>query len=893
MDTERICNLYSEEDTMRPLTKKEIDTICDGIKIPFPGVKAVIALINRQLDRTARVYLADVEMYGCFVPIYTDFVINTFLTTLIDPGTPIGPIASDAVGQQATQALLNTFHQAGSAKSGGPDGIRENISISKNRKTLYSVIHFKDNYLTLEDVMEMKREFIGVSIEDLAESILPVTIDIKQHLMLSDEDFPRSREEGNEMLNQGVFWWYPFMNVGGIYIEVPRTAIRIKLDPMRLFDFQITTLEIAERLKNYVFTITNSVGRSSVTERCKDEKVSFRVVILPSPTYLGILDVFLASDPPLPSNVDNDYFLQAAIASNEFRNIFMSGIVGIKNFYAVPRPVISIVRDVRIAYEYTDEGKEEIGTWVYFHDTRFVGVPVSRFVRLCKEASLEVDDSDIEHIDFHANKLLKENRSKVKISTFSLYGENENQSQYSVYDYRTKSIETYNVENRFFEIEERCEQTLESYVFLHHQKHRYNIVLDNPEVFSSKKELTSVIAEIMNGNENYYNALVKDEYFFFERDGELIEKPMISIPVHYIHPDGGIVENHIYISKLIKQEFTLNVNVDFINSVNNCTTLETAIATIFACREYAVPENLRIPKIKVLERVQPKERRLLIKSTCFFRNDFDTLNKDDEFEKTTPIDRLRTFLAKNVKNDKLKEYVFAETQGSSLLSLCSHHLIDSSRTYCNHFHETLLFGIEATRNLLAFDLISMVNREGYINVKHPLIITDTTTASGINPMTSEGVSSQGKGVLAAVTFDHSAKYIKRASLLGKGESVDSAAACIFIGKGVKLGSGYASVVFDEFSISLSSPFIHSKGIKMKEVDDDEVSVEEEIRTYQIITGKFPSVKWVLDKFVNKDIMYYIDNGIFKFKNYVSRKIETPRVPVFFKKYGKMFITVVV
>lgn len=879
MDLERICNLYSEEDTMRPLSKKEIDVICEGTRIPFPGVKEVIELINYQLEQAARSYLGDVELRESFIPVYTTFVINTFLTTLKDPGTPIGPITSDAVGQQATQALLNTFHQAGSAKSGGPVGIRENISISRNRKTLYSVVHFKDNYLTLEEVMEMKREFIGVSIEDLSESILPITVDINKHVMLAEEDLPRSREEGDAMMKNGINWWYPFMNVGGIYMDTPRTAIRIKLDPMQLYEYRITTLEIAERLKNYVFTITNTIGRSSVTEKSKDEKVTFRVVIITSPSYLGILDVFLASDPPSPHDANNDYFLQAAIASKEFRNIYMSGITGIKNFYAVPRPVISVVRGVELA----KKGNEEIGTWVYFNETRFTGVPISRFVRLCKEAQLDVDDTDIDHLDFHSSKLLPENRSKVSITTHSLYGDNVNDSIYSIFDYGTKRVTNHIVENRFFDIESGGDQTLEPYVFIHHQKHRYNIVPDQIEVFSSKRELTDVVNGIMNGNEEYYNALIKDEYFFFPRDGEMIEKPMISIPVHYIHADGGLVEVHLYVAKLICQEFVLNVNVDYINSITNCTTLETAIATTFACREYAVPEDLRIPKIKVLERVEPKIRRLLIKSTCFFRDEFDGEN-----ETPKPVDRLKTFLAKNVTDAKLKDYVFAETQGSALLDICSHPRVDSSRTYCNHFHETLIFGIEATRNLLAFDLISMVNRDGYINVKYPLLITDTTTASGINPMTSEGVSTQGKGVLAAVTFDNSAKYIKRASLLGKPESTNSAAASIFIGNKVKIGNGYSNVVFDQLSISVSSPYKQSSGVKLKEFADEDDNPIEETRTYLITVGKFPPVNWVLDKFVNKDILYYIDNGIFKFKNYTAKVVPLPKVKAFISKYGRIF-----
>ena len=215
---QKIKESYVKDAVMRLMTTDEIEKICNKICVPYPGNKKVIDRINTCYRQRARTQLSKIKLYDCMIPVYEQMIINSFLISLYDPGYPIGPVVSDAIGQQAMQALLNTFHQAGANKSGGSDGIKEIIGISKNRKVLYSEAHFRNKNLTMKDVMIMKKNFMKMSIDDLSISILPLKINIPDHI-ISEDRFPTSMEEGISMYENGIFWWYVFLNTENLYID--------------------------------------------------------------------------------------------------------------------------------------------------------------------------------------------------------------------------------------------------------------------------------------------------------------------------------------------------------------------------------------------------------------------------------------------------------------------------------------------------------------------------------------------------------------------------------------------------------------------------------------------------------------------------------------------------
>ena len=85
----------------------------------------------------------------CFNNIYIE-IINKFYKSLVEPGTLVGTIAAQSIGEPATQMTLNTFHFAGvsskSAITRGVPRLKEIISVTRNLKSPLITIHPQNEY---------------------------------------------------------------------------------------------------------------------------------------------------------------------------------------------------------------------------------------------------------------------------------------------------------------------------------------------------------------------------------------------------------------------------------------------------------------------------------------------------------------------------------------------------------------------------------------------------------------------------------------------------------------------------------------------------------------------------------------------------------------------------
>lgn len=930
-------NEMYKDDEQRFLTLKEKEYICSKIKIPYPGIKKIIKLINRQLQGTAMKCLNKVQIFESFIPLYFIFIENAFLRSLEEPGAPIGPRTADAVGQQATQTLLNAFHQAGSAKSGGADGIRENITISRKRKNPYSKISPINQYLTVDEVMDMKRIFQGVSVSDLATEIIPITVNIDDHLnfSVSEIDTPL---KCNDLFKNGIFWWYSFGNSEEIYHEEPRTAIRIKLDVEKLYDFKITTTDIANILTKRGFPITKT------TKSSKENTSTFVVIAIPSPTYIGIIDLFIShQNGPKDSDMEKDFFLPSLIASGEFKTIYVSGIEGIKNFYPVSVPTLSLVRDI-------EEVKE--GTRVYLENVRF-SVPVSKLIRLIKSAGFEIegtDESNESNLDFNSHKIIRENRKNICV-TAQVYNEEFDGNFYFRKETPNKGgSELFVSNNNFFTLNSEPiideEYTYEiilldklpiKYYFLSNinSKMTYDIEDKNElcDFIDAANEDLQKICQIMSGE-------LEDIPEDFEAEFLRSLVPKIDLESELIfglldYTERGILQSrnfagfnvqvndknvyHVALTRRRKIIFDLEVNLDFINSGNNCSSLNNVINAYFSSPEFAIPKKYRLPLIEVFNFESSRNDYLLIKSKIFFRDDVDPYENGkkkihigslktkvnesirqeekykEELKKITPFSRFKSIINSNVKSVRLKEYVYIETMGFSITSLCSHPLVDSKRTYCNDFFGTLeLFGIEALYNLLAFEMIEMVNKSGYINVEYPKLVAATTTANGVNPMTSQGVFSQKRNILSQITFDNASKYISDNARIGNNAKINNVSANIFIGSECKLGTGFAEVEMDDTKLSSVCIVRDLAEQTLEEADEEQDPYYENVS--EILTvdfNKFPKVKWVINEYVSRNFMFYIEHGKQKISKVVKPKTVNIDSQKFVTEYMPMFNKLVI
>ena len=891
------------------LAEEQIEDILNGIIIPFDSIKNVITFIEKNTRNNLRVDLLNVKIYPSMFTKLKQTIINSYNASLIQPNFPIGPLASDSFGQQATQNNLNTFHNIGSNKGGGSSSIREAISFSANRKVEYSIIHFKNESMNYKDIMNLQKDFLKIDISFLSKTIKLQYINFDTIL--------ESKEN----------WWYKHSNYSDIQINNIRPCIRIKFDIQKLFEYKITTNNISN-------IIEKTLSKKEIVVKC-----------IYSPTIYGIVDIFiLGADLTI-----NEYLLQI-FNTNEFSKIIISGLDKITNFYTIKKPLISLIRD----------GEQKNGKLhLYIINNRFIGIPFSKLAKLIELSGYKIDSStlDINDIytlfDYNPSKNI-ELRKKIIITAYD-YKRLYNHSYYTIkkisknedlssnYEldinlpYINSPYTPYSLDNllsdefiSFPEIpieinkgksekenlpypdaEMRKIIIVESVkcnyfnqqiytinmignnlyelnlnlALIHQNKYterQINSFLHqdfiNPFIKTSfniniNKELYITASKYIPNNENLYNVkpfkkniwkitFNNFNYQYTEQQmNNIILKDFLSFP-------GKKWE----ITKTFKLKPIKEIIIDTLDSYDNFISKLSA----------PISSNLNIElidnKISLTGNNIDTITKLLIKSE---RNNF-FINNDKIIIDENDITKFKKDFIKT-EDDILKSYFYAETSGTSLKKILLNPNVNKHKTWCNNFHQIFeIFGIETLRNFLVFDFKNMINNNGYINNKFFELAADVQTNTGLNPMTSEGIGAHGGGALKYATFDRVSQYLTKAMLSGKSEKTNSTSVCIALGQQFNLGTGGIQTEENKIIINSTSPhkisndydyniqsFILDNNIQLfsqNGINGDENNNTLIINIPIVTNNQLPIVPWIYENIINKHPIFYIKNGINNFLN---------------------------
>lgn len=925
------------------LTREQINEIVEGFMLQVNTLGIVIESVDNEVRNLATMYLEYVKIYDGMFEKYRDHVWKKYEFALIDAGTPIGANASDAIGQQATQALLNTFHSVGTAKSGGPDGIKENIGISPNRKVVYTVIHMRNGTLSYSDVMKMKNEFIGIPISKLLLSPpVSVYVDIRQELAANPFIESLSKSEKLAIMKSERSWWYSLVNFEGFFDIVQskisrRQCIRLTLDVQKLYEFKLLTTYIANFLNTWKFEITipKRSGKSSNKRETADEFV----FAIPSPTNIGVIDIFMKC-----YDDSKDHLLISLIHSEEFKNIMISGIEGITNFYAVSTNVVRLIREIEVTNRF-DEEKGIKGTWLYLEDNRFNGIPYFRLLNILDKAGIKYEvpcfntkeSYKKKHTDlpfeFISHKSVPELRTRMKLRAY-LFGSMTNHKipSFQMPSYNSTGVIGLNKVNCVNDhyVSEKIGEGFDIALYPFSQSNNLDGILSTKK-FANKTLLVQQIVSMEQKMtlENFFKlfSIRDDDYvrYFKEPNSQF---KIINFEIE--DPNGRYISYYMFQIKYI--DYQINTNLDYINSRYTTQSLDSILFLQFGIPydianqvtnqgSVSLPDSLRQYKIYDVEKIDKPERRILLKTKMFETDKYDYLNKPhrkvllkyykdvdkDMFksekidllnkllkehagsedvmdekekeaiiddEKLKPLDRLNAYL-KERTDDSDNTYVYAETSGTNFAELLINKKVFAPKLICNHFHQVYRkLGLEGLRNILNYDMVSMINSSGYISVEYMNFLSNVTTHNGINPMTSEGISCQKRDFLSMITYDNAPKYTHAAALLAEDQYTYSTSACIFLGKLFKAGSGFVTLSIDKSKLNvvtrkegISEGFLKLTG-SAKPIGGGVLTDENEdpIVIPKLVTNKFPQVKWVLDNFIQRDILFYIQQDIDRTKS---------------------------
>jgi DNA-directed RNA polymerase subunit A" len=135
---------------------------------------------------------------------------------------------------------------------------------------------------------------------------------------------------------------------------------------------------------------------------------------------------------------------------------------------------------------------------------------------------------------------------------------------------------------------------------------------------------------------------------------------------------------------------------------------------------------------------------------------------------------------------------FITTAGSNMDEVMKIEGVDKWNIYSNdQFEVARVYGIEASRNLLAHELIATIKDEGItVSFRHIGLLADAMTYTGeIRSAGRHGIAGDKDSVLARAAYEETVKHFVNAGVFGETDKLNGVAENILIGKQIGLGTG--------------------------------------------------------------------------------------------------------
>lgn len=305
-----------------------------------------------------------------------EMIVNQYIRSFVQPGDPVGILTGEANGQPITQLTLSSFHEAGSAKSisMGVEAYREVLNATRNRKHPTTTIHLKNKYLSFPEALELRRAFVGVTLDMLIQRR-----EFESAITSEDTLVP--------MADRG--WWYEmYLNLRNIPLPASRVYLRLYFDRNALYAYQIPLGEIVQKIQ------TNQGDT---------------LICIPSPTHEAIIDIYVNEEAALrpvrdcvskkrPPGITMEnvgiIYLQNCLLPR-MDDFLIRGIPGISQIFPVTITTWSIVRSETAIRE---TGSQSWIIWLETIRMRINGIPIEKMVSLLQKVGIRVDSTAEDHL---------------------------------------------------------------------------------------------------------------------------------------------------------------------------------------------------------------------------------------------------------------------------------------------------------------------------------------------------------------------------------------------------------------------------------------------------------------------------------------------------------------
>jgi DNA-directed RNA polymerase beta' subunit len=222
---------------MQVLSEAEIEDICNVLNDDGATSDAPETNTLTNAKESLRLQLQGLKLFKECIPDFKKEIRKQYFASQLQPGEMVGVIAASSIGEQNTQASLNSFHTSGTFKAnltGGLARLNELMNATENTKTPSLTIYFHpDVEQTLENVRRLC--FTRLVWVELDEIVQRVKFDSFPELTGQDDD------------------WYPFFNQ--FFSTDYQRAIhrlRLYLDVEKLWKHQISMHTIYSKITQLI-----------------------------------------------------------------------------------------------------------------------------------------------------------------------------------------------------------------------------------------------------------------------------------------------------------------------------------------------------------------------------------------------------------------------------------------------------------------------------------------------------------------------------------------------------------------------------------------------------------------------------------------------------------------
>ncbi len=388
---------------LKSLSDEQIEDIVSAMPPCLAATAKAAELMRNQIMNKLRSQLKMLKLVDNPEAIQKlkDAIIMQHYNSLVPAGEPVGIRAAEAISQPTTQGALNAFHTAGAAATvaTGIDAVRELYNVPERRKRENVYMHFCNQNYTFEEIIDLRRELVGVTINDLIYKK-------SKTFLYTKEDEP---------------WWY------NTYLDVHTQKKKFPFNRDEVFDKDDSRNMYLRLYFNLNMIYQYNLTLWDISERLNEKESIFAI---PSPSYEGFIDIFVDSNIAKeldkkteikgkgrdkvfrlavnPSNTVSLFIQMALIpAINDSTNI-ISGIYGVTGIFPKEANIISMFKNevplTDITNDFNDKGKFRI--YLDTVNIKMNNIPISKIYAALGACDMTVLFANEKYFDVFSEKLI-------------------------------------------------------------------------------------------------------------------------------------------------------------------------------------------------------------------------------------------------------------------------------------------------------------------------------------------------------------------------------------------------------------------------------------------------------------------------------------------------------